>query len=96
MFTVICFFPHVGILGNQLNLGDDEDDEFLIAPNNIIVGNVHGKQLVVCKGDKSSPTKARECYPNKAYNFKKGDIIDYTWGMTNDQEGSLLYGIMPA
>ena len=94
MFTVICFFSHVGVLGNQLNLG--EDDEFLIAPNNIIVGNVHGKKQVVCKGDKSSRTKARECYPNGTYNFKKGDIIDYTWGMTNDQEGTLLYGVMPS
>ena len=95
MFTVVSFFAHVGILGNQLNLLG-QDESFLIAPNNIIVGNLHGKQEVVCKGDKKSPTKARECYPSGTYNFKKGDIIDYTWGMTNFQEGTLLYGIMPS
>ena len=91
MFTVVCFFAHVG---DWLNLGDDNN--FFIAPNNVIVGNLYGKQQVVCQGDKSSPTKARECYPNGQYNFKKGDIIDFTWGMTDNQEGTLLYGIMPS
>ena len=78
---------------NRLNLGDD--GSFLIAPNNVIVGNVHGKMQQVCHGNKSSPTKARECYPNGRYNFKTGDTIDFTWGMTTEQEGKLLYGILP-
>ena len=79
---------------NQLNLGDD--GSFLIAPDNVIVGNVHGRRQTVCKGDKSSPTKARECYPNGTYDFKAGQTIDFTWGMVGDQEGRLVYGIVPA
>ena len=86
-----CSFAHVG---NQLNLGDD--GSFIIAPNNIIVGNVHGKTEQVCQGDKSSTTKARECYPNGTYDFKAGQTIDFTWGMTGDQIGKLVYGIIPA
>ena len=87
----IYFFAHVG---NQLNLG--KDGSFLIAPNNVIVGNVHGKQETVCKGDLTSPTKARECYPNDTYDFTAGQTIDFTWGTSGDQEGMLLYGIIPA
>ena len=88
MFTVVCFFAHVE---DQLNLG--RDYSYLITPNNVIVGNLHGKQQVVCQGTSSN---TKECYPNGQYNFKKGDIIDYTWGMSSDQEGSLLYGIIPS
>ena len=90
VFTVVYFFAHVG---NQLNLGVDY--KFLIAPNNVIVGNVHGYRENVCHGDKSNPTKARECYPNGTYNFKAGQTIDFTWGMTGNQEGVILYGILP-
>ena len=81
-------------VGNELNLG--VDDKFLIAPNNVIVGNVHGYKENVCKGDKSSPIKARECYPNGNYDFKSGQTIDFTWGMTGDQEGKLVYAVVPA
>ena len=81
-------------VGNELNLG--VDDKFLIAPNNVIVGNVHGYRENVCRGDKSKPTMARECYPLGKYNFKAGQTIDFTWGMTGDQEGKLVYGIIPA
>ena len=91
MFAVVYFFAHVG---NQLNLG--VDSTFLIAPNNVIVGNVHGYKEKVCAGDKSSPVKARECYPQGKYDFKAGQTIDFTWGMTGDQDGNLLYGILPA
>ena len=72
------------------------DNKFLIAPNNVIVGNVHGYRENICHGDKSSPTKSRECFPLGKYNFKAGQAIDFTWGMTGDQEGKLVYGIMPA
>ena len=91
MLTAVCFFAHVG---NQLNLGSD--GSFLIAPNNVIVGNIRGKNEKVCSGDKSDPNIARECYPNGTYNFKAGQIIDFTWGMTGIQEGKLVYGIIPA
>ena len=85
MFTVIYFFAHV-------DLGVDQT--FIIAPNNIIVGNVHGYKEKVCMGDKSIPTKARECFPQGKYDFKWGQVIDFTWGMTGDQEGNLVYAIM--
>ena len=89
---MFCFFAHVG---NQLNLLGD-DGSFLIAPNNVIVGNVHGRRERVCKGDKGSSTQARECYPNGTYDFKAGQTIDFTWGMVGNQEGRLVYGIVPA
>ena len=84
-----CSFAHVG---NQLNLG--EDGCFLFDPNNIIVGNVHGKTDQVFQGDKSRTTKARECHPNGSYDSKVGQTIDVTWGMTGDQIGKLVYGII--
>ena len=90
MLTVLCFLCSCR---NQLNLGSDGN--FLVAPDNVIVGNIHGETQQVCSGDKSSPTKARECYPNGTYDFKVGQIIDFTWGMTGDQEGKLAYGILP-
>ena len=90
-FTVVCFLStHAG---NQLNLGDD--GSFLIAPNNVIVGNVHGYKENVCKGDKSNPVKARECFPLGKHDFKSGQTIDFTWGMTGDQEGKLVYAVVP-
>ena len=64
-------------------------------PINIIVGNLRGKNLKVCAGVKSDVAKARECYPNGTYDFKKGDIIDFTWGLTSDQAGALQWGILP-
>ena len=92
MFIVICFFfAHVG---NQLNLGDD-DSSFLTAPNSFIVGKLRGKQLEVCSGNSQYP---KECHPNGEWNFKAGDVIDYTWGITGDpgQEGELVYAIVPS
>ena len=81
------------LFAHQLYLGDDLS--FVIAPNNIIVGNVHGRQEKVCNGVKSDTNKARECFPNGKYDFKSGQVIDFTWGMTADQEGKLVYGVMP-
>jgi len=89
-FTVVCSFAHVG---SQLGLGDD--DSFSIAPNNVIVGNLRGKRLQVCHGEKGTST-ARECHPNGTFNFKAGDTIDYTWGMSNSQSGKLAYGVIPS
>ena len=82
---------------SRINLNNSgTDNKFLIAPNNVIVGNVHGYRQNICHGDKSSPTKARECYPMGKHDFKSGQVIDFTWGMTGDQEGKLIYSIMPA
>ena len=39
---------------------------------------------------------ARECFPKGQHDFKAGQTIDFTWGMTGDQEGKLVYSIMPA
>ena len=91
MFAVIYFFAH---LGNQLELhllGDDST--FLITPNNVIVGNLRSKRQQVCNAVEEND---KECYPNKWWNFKKGDVIDFTWGMSLDQVGELVYSIVPA
>ena len=76
------------------NLGTD--GSFIIAPNNVIVGNVHGYKENVCHGNKNDQSTARDCYPNGTYDFKVGQTIDFTWGMQADQEGILVYGIVPA
>ena len=69
----------------KLNLG--VDNKFLIAPsNNVILGNVHGYRENICHRDKSSPTKARECYRLGKYNFKAGQAIDFTWGMRSRRQ----------
>jgi len=72
-----------------LNLGDDVG--FIITPNDYIVGNLHGKQLKVCNGTKKYP---RDCYPNGLFDFKNGDAIDFTWGMSMGQVGKLVYTIV--
>ena len=84
-FTVLCFSAQLDLLG--------DDGTFLISPNNYIVGNLRGKQLKLCNGNGDYP---RECYPNDLWNFKVGDIIDYSWGMTGGQVGELVYGIVPS
>ena len=78
---------------NPLNLGTD--GEFIVAPNNIIVGKIQGKNIEVCKGDKSDPNRGRVCYPSGTFNLEKGDTINYTWGLSSNQEGTLLFGIFP-
>ena len=86
MFTILHIFAHVR---NQLNLGDDS--MFAITPNRIIVGSLRGTGRKVCNGS----TKYRmECHPNGVFDFRKGDTIDFTWGMTEGQVGKLKYAIM--
>jgi hypothetical protein len=65
-----------------------------VKPVNIIVGNLRGHTLRVCEGVKNE-AKGRECYPNGTYHFKKGDVIDFTWGLSSEQAGALQYGILP-
>jgi hypothetical protein len=89
MFTVICFFAHVGN-----HLGDD--NSFLIAPQQRYCRQCSRIYGNVCHRDKSSPSQARECYPNGMYDFKAGQIIDFTWGVTENQEGKIVFGVVPA
>jgi len=64
---------------------------FIIAPNSYIVGKLHGKQLKLCNGNVDYP---RDCQPNGAFDLKNGDVIDFTWGMSNGQVGELEYAIV--
>jgi hypothetical protein len=73
-----------------------EDQGFAVTPNKIIVGKIRGKEITVCKGDRSDEAKSKECYPTGKYRLWKGDHIDFTWGMTNLQVGSLAYTIWPS
>ena len=72
-----------------MNLGFD--GTFAITPNKFIVGNFRGKELKLCNGSKYHP---RECHPNGVFDFRKGDAIDFTWGMTDGQVGKLVYTIV--
>jgi len=71
-----------------LNLGGDGNHALI--PNNYIIGNLHGKDKKLCSGSKDHP---RECHPNGTYDFIKGDVIDFTWGMLAGQVGELAYMI---
>ena len=86
MFTFLYFFAHVG---NQLNLG--EDSTFAITPNRYIVGSLRGTGRKLCNGSK---VHHMECHPNGVFGLRKGDIIDFTWGMTEGQVGKLKYAIV--
>ena len=88
MFTVtVCSCSGINQFPNLAGL--------LIPASNIIVGNLRGKNLKVCKDDKSR--RRRECYPSGSWNFKKGEVIDFTWAMVgNDSAGVLGYAIVPA
>jgi hypothetical protein len=80
-----------------LTLCGGKDAEFAVTPNNILVGKISGKEITVCKGDTTSiPSRATECYPTGRYQLWKGDHIDFTWGMTRLQIGSLAYTIWPS
>jgi hypothetical protein len=73
-----------------------KDGDFAVAPNNILVGKIAGKEITVCEGDMSNPSRARECYPTGRYQLWKGDRIDFTWGLTGSQSGFLAYTIWPS
>lgn len=65
-------------------------------PVNVIVGKVHGKEITVCSGDLLDDAKSRVCYPNGRFSLYKNDVIDFTWGLSNGQEGMLTYNIWPS
>jgi hypothetical protein len=69
-----------------------------VAPNNVLVGTVHDKAevIVVCSGDGSNVSRTKECYPTGKYQLSKGDRINFRWGMTKSQAGSLAYTIWPS
>jgi hypothetical protein len=73
-----------------------KDREFALTPNKVIVGKIRGREMTVCKGDESDVLKARVCYPTGRFPLYKGDHIDFTWGMTTTQVGSLAYTIWPS
>ena len=63
----------------------------MITPNNYIVGNLRGKELKLCSGNTEHP---KSCFPNDVHDLLKGDIVDFSWGMTNGQVGDLVYAIV--
>jgi hypothetical protein len=72
------------------------DESFVMRPQNIIVGKIRGKEITVCAGDHSSPSKAMVCYPHGRHQLWTGDIIDFSWGLRNGQSGSLKYLVWPS
>jgi len=65
------------------------DHTWIVKPSNNIIGKIRGKEITVCEGNPA-------CSPNANFDFKKGDIIDFTWGLLSGQEGSLAYTIWPS
>ncbi|EXA28721.1 hypothetical protein FOVG_19690 [Fusarium oxysporum f. sp. pisi HDV247] len=71
------------------------DRTFIINPANTLTANLHGFQENVCKEDKGDKHHdSRICKPTRRVNLKKGNTIDFTFGLTNQQSGILFYGIL--
>ena len=72
------------------------DKTFAIQTKNVIVGTLRSAKTKVCQGDPSDDAKARACYPYGRFDLSKGDKIDFTWGLSSQQEGHLAYVIWPS
>ncbi|KAL5583825.1 hypothetical protein FOVSG1_015176 [Fusarium oxysporum f. sp. vasinfectum] len=71
------------------------DRTFIINPANALTANLHGFQLNVCKENKGDKHHdSRICKPTRRVNLKKGNTIDFTFGLSNQQSGILFYGIL--
>lgn len=71
------------------------DRTFIINPANTLTANLHGFQLNVCKEEKGDKHyDSRICKPTRRVNLKKGNTIDFTFGLTSEQSGILFYGIL--
>ena len=66
-----------------------------MATSKVVVGKVRESGVVVCQGDQSDNAKARECYPLGRFDLKEGQVINFTWGMTEEQQGILEYTVWP-
>jgi hypothetical protein len=88
---LLCLDIAIGADGDE-----GEDKEFVLEPNNIIVGKIAGKEITVCQGSQSDPLRARECYPTGRFNLHRGDAIDFSWGLSSGQIASLNYALWPS
>ncbi|EXK76576.1 hypothetical protein FOQG_18687 [Fusarium oxysporum f. sp. raphani 54005] len=71
------------------------DRTFIINPANTLTANLHGFQLNVCKENKGDKHHdSRICKPSRRVNLKKGETIDFTFGLTHMQSGILFYSIL--
>ncbi|RKL02460.1 hypothetical protein BFJ70_g17350 [Fusarium oxysporum] len=71
------------------------DRTFIIDPANTLTANLHGFQLNVCKEQKGDTHHdSRICKPSRRVNLKKGNTIDFTFGLSNSQSGILFYAIL--
>ncbi|KAI8410863.1 hypothetical protein FOFC_07457, partial [Fusarium oxysporum] len=71
------------------------DRTFIIDPANTLTANLHGFQLNVCKEEKGDKHHdSRICKPTRRVNLKKGNTIDFTFGLTQEQSGILFYDIL--
>ncbi|EXK23481.1 hypothetical protein FOMG_19741 [Fusarium oxysporum f. sp. melonis 26406] len=71
------------------------DRTFIINPANTLTANLHGFRLNVCKEEKGDKHHdSRICKPTRRVNLKKGNTIDFTFGLTTGQSGILFYGIL--
>lgn len=67
----------------------------MVKPVEVIVGKIRGKEIKVCKGDPASDRGAMECFPTGRQQLWIGDTIDFAWGLSSGQSGSLKYTVWP-
>ena len=72
------------------------DKTYAVETPNVIVGTHRSTSTKVCQGNRNDDAKARVCYPYGRFDLSKGDKIDFTWGLSSGQEGSLAYVIWPS
>ncbi|KAK7570700.1 hypothetical protein V3481_019243 [Fusarium oxysporum f. sp. vasinfectum] len=61
---------------------------FIIRPANSLTANLHGFQENVCKEEKGDKHyDSRICKPTRRVNLKKGNTIDFTFGLTSSSRG---------
>jgi hypothetical protein len=65
------------------------DDNFVIAANNAIVGNLRGTTLKLC----SYNTTNRVCVPTDPHTLTSGDVVDFTVGLAPAQNVRFYYAM---
>ncbi|KAH7032192.1 hypothetical protein B0J12DRAFT_582885 [Macrophomina phaseolina] len=76
------------------------DRTFVIAPQNTLTANLHGRQLNLCRSDTNQDDpnafrNTRSCSPVSDHNFVNGDTIDFTFGLSSFQSAILFYNVTP-
>jgi hypothetical protein len=69
---------------------EGNDANYLVAANAAMVGSLRGTTAKVCNYNVSN----RDCVPAGRYDLKKGNYIDFTFGLGQDQDVRFYYSII--